>query len=174
MPRPKKLAHVVLRTGRLDAMADWYIRLLDARVVFRDQRACFMSFDDEHHRLGILRVEDGQPSPPTQAGLEHIAFTYGSLNDLVALYDELKADGIKPIYAINHGPTMSLYYEDLDGNHLELMSENFATDAEANAFVHSQAFKDNPRGFRFDPDLLSARLQAGVPPSELTRFAPLH
>jgi catechol-2,3-dioxygenase len=173
MARPKKLAHVVLRTGRLDEMADWYIRMLEARVVFRDQRACFMTFDDEHHRLGILRVETGTPPQPTSAGLEHIAFTYGSLADLVDVYADLKADNVKPIYAINHGPTMSIYYEDLDGNHLELMSENFASDAEANAFVQSQAFRNNPRGFRFDPDILLARVRAGIPASDLTHFAPL-
>jgi catechol-2,3-dioxygenase len=173
MPRPKKLAHVVLRTGRLDEMADWYIRLLDARTVFRDQRACFMSFDDEHHRLGILKVEVSGPSPPASAGLEHIAFTYASLADLVEVYAELKSDQVLPIYAINHGPTMSIYYEDLDGNHLELMSENFATDAEANAFVSSEAFRANPRGFRFDPEMLLARLRAGTPVGELTQFAPL-
>jgi catechol-2,3-dioxygenase len=49
---PAKFAHFVLRTGQFDRMAEWYRTVLAARLVFRDERLCFLSYDDEHHRLG--------------------------------------------------------------------------------------------------------------------------
>ena len=41
MSTDKRLAHFVLQTGQLPALRDWYLRVLD-------------TFDEEHHRLGIL------------------------------------------------------------------------------------------------------------------------
>ena len=34
MPSPTKLAHVVLWTQKVQEMRDWYIKVLDAHVVF--------------------------------------------------------------------------------------------------------------------------------------------
>jgi catechol-2,3-dioxygenase len=53
-------------------------------------------------------------------GLEHIAATYGSLGELLATYRRLATHRIEPYWSINHGPTISLYYKDPDGNRLEL------------------------------------------------------
>jgi len=49
---PAKFAHFVLRTGQFDQMIEWYQTVLAARIVFRDERLCFLSYDDEHHRQG--------------------------------------------------------------------------------------------------------------------------
>ena len=48
---PAKFAHFVLRTGQFEKMITWYETVLGARIVFRDERLCFLSYDDEHHRL---------------------------------------------------------------------------------------------------------------------------
>ena len=40
-----KFAHFVLRTGQLDTMAEWYQTVLAARIVFRDERLCFLGYD---------------------------------------------------------------------------------------------------------------------------------
>jgi hypothetical protein len=48
------------------------------------------------------------PNGATVACVAHIAFTYRSLEALIATYTRLKAVGILPWRAINHGPTVSL------------------------------------------------------------------
>lgn len=53
---PAKFAHFVLRTGQFDRMIAWYQTVLAARIVFRDEMLCFLSYDDEHHRLALINI----------------------------------------------------------------------------------------------------------------------
>src|SRR3546814_20131860 len=71
---------------------------------------------------------------------------FGSLGDLLANYIRLKNIGILPYWCINHGPTTSLYYRDLDGNQIETQVGNFDTPEKLTAFFKSEAFQENPRG----------------------------
>ena len=45
-------------------MRNWYCALLDARVVFENDLLCFMTFDDEHHRVALLRRRPSSKSAP--------------------------------------------------------------------------------------------------------------
>ena len=45
-------------------------------------------------------------------GVDHVAYTYASLNDLFENYAQLKEQGIKPYWWIHHGVTVSMYYAD--------------------------------------------------------------
>ncbi len=63
MNTDKKLAHVVLQTGQLTAMRDWYLNVLDAHVVYENEFLSFMTFDEEHHRVGIVQL----PEPPAHS-----------------------------------------------------------------------------------------------------------
>jgi catechol-2,3-dioxygenase len=112
----------------------------------------------------------GAPSRPEAAvGLEHIAYAYATLGDLVATYERLKAAGITPYWTINHGPTTSMYYRDPDGNQVELQVDNFPSVEELNAWFRSGAFASNPIGVVFDADELVAKFKAGVPVAELVQ-----
>jgi catechol-2,3-dioxygenase len=166
---PRKLAHVVLRTGsNFDAMVRWYCIVLGARVVFNAGRLIFLSYDDEHHRIAIAGSEDLAERPRRATGLDHIAFTYEDIEALLTTYVRLKQAGILPFCCVNHGPTTSLYYYDPDHNRLELQVDNFADMTEATTLMQEQ-FSINPIGAEFDPDELFTRLRAGVDPAELTR-----
>jgi hypothetical protein len=77
--------------------------------------------------------------------------------------------GIQPTVTINHGPTTSMYYADPDGNNIELQIDNFDTLEEAQEFLESDAFTENPVGILFDPDELAARFDAGEPVAELVK-----
>jgi len=73
---PAKFAHFVLRTGQLDPMVEWYRTLLNARIVFRDERLCFLSYDDEHHRLALINMPGAGTAPAsgsngTLVGVKH-------------------------------------------------------------------------------------------------------
>src|ERR1041385_1353812 len=87
---PAKFAHFVLRTGQIDKMAEWYRTVLAARIVFRDERLCFLSYDDEHHRLALIQVPGLKPRDPNGTRTDHVAYAYRELGDLLATYRRLK------------------------------------------------------------------------------------
>ena len=170
---PAKYAHFVLRTGQFDKMAEWYKTVLAARIVFRDERLCFLSYDDEHHRLALINMPGLAPRDPESAGTDHVAYSYHNLGELLATYRRLKDHGILPHWPINHGVTTSMYYRDPDNNRVELQIDNFASAEECQAYFRSKAFADNPVGVTYDPEELCRRYEAGEPMSELLRIPPL-
>jgi len=173
MPRPEKLSHLVFRTSRLDEMVEWYVATTHSRIAFRSPKACFMSFDDEHHRLGFIAVPNLGEQTETRAGLEHVGFSFATLDELLEAYVELRERGFAPTSCTNHGPTTSFYYADPDGNHVELLYDNFEDAADAQRFVESEAFRKNPMGLRFDPEQLLHAAKSGVPLSRLTAYEAL-
>lgn len=164
---PAKLAHVVLRTSNLQEMVHWYETVLGAKPVFQNEILCFLTYDEEHHRVAILNMPDLKPQPDGITGFHHAAFTYDSLGDLLATYKRLRDVGIKPVFPINHGPTTSMYYADPDGNQIELQVENYDTIEESTGFFFTEAFAENPIGVEFDPDELLRRYEAGEPETAL-------
>jgi catechol-2,3-dioxygenase len=169
MPAPAKLAHVVLKTGQLQKMIDWYCEVLEARVAFASDFIAFATYDEEHHRVAF--VATGSDVRPTagHTGLHHFAFTYATLGDLLATYARLRDEGISPFWCVNHGPTTSMYFEDPDGNHVELQIDNFETEADIGTWFATGAFAANPIGTTYDPEELLARFESGEPSSELVK-----
>ena len=166
---PKKFAHAVLRTrDKFSEMVDWYLNVLNAKIVYSNGMLAFLSYDDEHHRIAIAFSPGSPERPPRSVGLDHLAFTYGSLDDLLGNYERLKAIGIVPFLPVNHGPTTSLYYADPDGNRIELQVDNFEDIAEATEHMVA-TFDRNPIGVGFDPDDFVRRRQAGTPAADLIR-----
>lgn len=167
MTAPSKFAHVVYNTHRYDEMIDWYAKVFEARIQHRDERLTFMTYDDEHHRFAFANLgprPEGAPAPRLGrgVGVNHVAYTWRDLGELVALYERLKADGIVPVRPIKHGLTLSMYYADPDGNLMEFQIDVLEPEA-ANAFMAGPAFDANPIGEPFDPDELARRFRAGEP-----------
>ncbi|CZR52469.1 related to Biphenyl-2,3-diol 1,2-dioxygenase 2 [Phialocephala subalpina] len=168
---PSKLAHVVLRTGKFTAMVEFYKNFLGAKATYENEFLSFLTYDDEHHRIAIGAVPGTGPKAPNAAGLEHIAFSFNTLEDLALAYQQRKAKGILPIWSVNHGPTTSIYYQDPDGNQLETQVDNFDTIEEANEMMGSKAFAENPVGVDFDPEELVRQLESGMDQRELKKRA---
>lgn len=162
--RPAYLAHVVLRTPdpeSFKAMCDFYVKFLNAEITYRNNVLCFLTYDEEHHRIAIGIFPDTVKRVGKPAGLAHIAFTYNTLQDLAVSYRQRTALGLTPFWCVNHGPTTSLYFRDPDGNELETQVDNFDTPQEASEFFASKEFEDNPIGVDFDPEELIERLRSG-------------
>ena len=168
---PERFAHFVLRTSNLGPMRDWYKTVLAARIVFEDERLCFLTYDEEHHRLALINVPGLQPPTETTWGLAHTAYSYATLRDLLSTWKRLKQEGIEPYRPINHGPTVSMYYKDPDGNAVELQVDAYPTKEGAAGFFDTEAFRQNPIGVPFVPEELAAAFEAGVPEEELLRRA---
>lgn len=164
---PERLAHFVVRTQNAKPLIEWYKTVFQADAIFDSGSMAFLYFDGEHHRIAIIEVPGLGDPAPTAAAIDHVAFSYKSIGDLLHTYARLKALAIEPFAKLDHGPTTSLYYRDPDGNQVELQVDNFSTRERAHAYFTSQAFLDNPIGVEFDPDALLARLEAGVDPAEL-------
>jgi catechol-2,3-dioxygenase len=167
MSTDKKLAHFVLQTGELPVLRDWYLRVLDAHVVYENQFLSLMTFDEEHHRLGIVQLPQPVKRTPMTVGLAHSAYTFPGLEKLLTKYEDLKKADIQPHVPVQHGPTTSIYYHDPDGNMVELQIDNFTTPEEATEYLRGEEFHADPFGPSFDPDVMLAALRAGTPESEL-------
>lgn len=157
---PAKLAHVVLRTNNVRKLRAFYLDFLGAREAFGNETMSFLTYDDEHHRIAIFEFPDVADKVRFSCGLEHIAFTFDTLSDLLLAYRQRKALGMEPVWCINHGPTTSIYYSDTDGNILETQVDNMSPD-EANAYITTGSFANNPLGVNFDPEELIKRLEQG-------------
>jgi len=167
----KRLAHVVLQTGQKPALRDWYLKVLDAHVVYENDFMALITFDDEHHRIGIVQLPRPAPRTPMTVGMSHSAFTFESLSELLAKYEELTHAGIRPYVPVQHGPTTSLYYRDPDDNMVELQIDNFAAPDEATEYIAGDEYRADPFGPSFEPDAMLAALRSGTPDAELTTRA---
>jgi catechol 2,3-dioxygenase-like lactoylglutathione lyase family enzyme len=168
MARPVKFAHVVYMTRRYEAMIAWYKDVFEAEIVNMDPAIAFLTYDDEHHRfaianLDLLKPDGGSPDERGQIGVNHVAYTYANVADLLATYERLKAAGIHPYWPVHHGTTLSLYYSDPDGNRMELQVDACSAE-EGKALL---AATDNPVGVLFDPEALVARWRDGDKEAEL-------
>ena len=168
MSSPKKLSLIVLQTNRRREMIDWYCTVLGAEVLFEADRISFISYDDEHHRVAFLDPGPLAEHQPDAAGLNHVAFTFGGLDDLIDNYERLKELGIRPHRCVNHGVTSSMYYHDPDHNQVELLVDNFATAIEGKNYMRQRSLNDkHPVGIAYDPEDFVARVRDGLRIEEL-------
>lgn len=170
MTAPIRLSHIVFRTNQLNAMCEWYCRVLEAHVVFANERIAFLTYDEEHHRIALVATETFEARGPTPAvGFYHAAFTYARLEELLETQERLTGLGIAPWRTINHGPTISFYYADPDGNDVELQVDRFADAVDAQRWMMGEAFSRNPIGIEIDPGDLRRRLAAQEPIASIMR-----
>ena len=166
--RPTKFVHVVYRTRRFEQMVRWYQTVFDAKVQHQNPALAFLTYDDEHHRFAFVNLDVIQPGGSESdrrgiVGVDHVAYTYASLDDLFENYVQLKELGIQPYWCIHHGITVSMYYGDPDGNQMEFQVDSYTSNDEANAFMRGPGFSANPIGVEFDPEDWLARKKAGTP-----------
>ena len=85
------------------------LAVLGGHVIYENPHLSFVTYDDEHHRVAFLdfgpltpreRAAGGElrVKPTDQPGLHHVAFTSGSMGDLVDSYVRLKEQGIVADY----------------------------------------------------------------------------
>jgi catechol-2,3-dioxygenase len=134
-------------------------------VTFQDQTGAWLTNDAANHRIALLAfpgfVDD--PEKDTRTGMHHSAFEYGAFEDLNATYLRLRAEGIEPEICLDHGMTLSYYYADPDGNHVELQVDCFGSwDKSKEWMKSSDEFKANPIGQFVDPERIAADRAAGM------------
>ena len=166
---PAKFVHVVYRTRRFGQMLAWYQAVFKARIQHQNPALAFLTYDEEHHRFAFVNMDvlapraDGAAPAGKQGliGVDHVAYTHASLDDLFENYRQLKTQGIVPYWCIHHGVTVSMYYADPDGNQMEFQVDAFASTDEANAFMCNPSYGDNPIGVEFEPEDWLEKARAG-------------
>ena len=166
---PSLFAHFVLRSSNMQALVDWYSTALNMRVVKRNDFICFLTYDDEHHRLAVVNIPGLHAPDQKSWGLAHVAYTFRNVGELLSTYRRLKKAGIEPYRPIHHGPTLSMYYHDPDGNSVEFQVDCYRTKQEASAYFQTESFTKNPIGVNFDPETLVAAYESGASEAELLR-----
>ena len=169
---PAQLAHIVFRTNQLQAMVDWYLNVLRARVAYRNEKIAFLAYDDEHHRIAFVASDQYAEKPGgIRVGFYHAAFSFKTIGDLLGTYLRLKGDRVLPYRTICHGPTLSFYYRDPDANEIEFQVDAFDTPQEAEAWMAQAQFAANPIGIDVDAEDLVSRYRNGEPEAQLLRRA---
>lgn len=182
-----RMSEIVLKTARFETMRAWYERMLGIEPFFVRfappepswTGAMAIAFFRLHvdypytQVLGIFEVPGvGAQAVQTAGdpGMHHMQFRNGSFTELFERYDLLKAAGIVPRRTFNHGPGTSFYYEDPDGNIVELSSSNFEREPDYLAYFDSDVYKKNISGIEIDAAAYIARFRSGVPQAELIKF----
>jgi catechol-2,3-dioxygenase len=164
------LQHVGITTPNLDAMLEWYRKVLgitvNKRVAVPAGRApfkavAFTSNDVINHRISFFEVPDAtvDADRSRHARVQHIAFAYGTLDDLLGTYVRLKKLGMMPMWAADQSFQTAIYYEDPDKNIIELNVDNFS-----NLWAVTEQLKELPPVLHvyIDPEKLIAARKAGA------------
>ena len=157
--------HFNLKTTRLQELIDWYSVVVGAEVTFQDATGAWLTNDAANHRIALLAfpgfVDD--PDKDTHTGMHHSAFEYERFEDLNASYLRLRERGIEPDVCIDHGMTLSYYYKDPDGNHVELQVDVFGDwEASRDWMRTSPEFHANPIGVFVEPEQIASEAAAGT------------
>ena len=160
-----KFHHVNLKTTRLQEMIDFYGTLVGAEVVFQFDGGAWLSNDAANHRIALLAFPNfvDDPGKDTRTGMHHSAFEYANFEELNSSYVRLKEEEITPALCLDHGMTLSYYYADPDGNHVELQVDCFGDWQKSKAWMlGSDEFKANPIGVFVDPEQIAADHETGM------------
>jgi catechol 2,3-dioxygenase len=120
----KSLGHVVLRVTDRARAEEFYGDFLGLRLCARfDEDGMKMAFFTlgNHHDFAVVEVSgESDSANDTAAGLHHVAFNIGNtMEELREAKQKLDAAGIA-VQPIDHEVTKSLYFQDPDGNGIEL------------------------------------------------------
>ena len=128
MMRLKEIGHVLLRVLDLERSKKFYSEVLGFQVLEEDPAhgGTFMALPGQSHSIDLFQVKDAaaaERQTPGVRGLGHIAFRVDSEDALKDAYAALREHGVDITRTIDHVSQKSVYFEDPDGNTLEIYYE---------------------------------------------------
>jgi len=128
MVRLKELGHILLRVLDLDRSKKFYSEVLGVKILEEDPAhgGTFMALEGQSHAIDLFQVKDADAAlrqTPGVRGLGHIAFRVESEEDLKDAYASLQQHGVEITRTIDHVSQKSIYFNDPDGNTLEIYYE---------------------------------------------------
>jgi catechol 2,3-dioxygenase len=116
------IGHVHLKVADLDRAIAFYRDVLGFELQQRmGDQAAFLSAGGYHHHIGLNTWESkgGSRPPPGTTGLYHFAIRFPDRPALALALKRVVQVGI-PIGASDHGVSEAIYFEDPDGNGIEI------------------------------------------------------
>jgi catechol 2,3-dioxygenase len=128
MMRLKEIGHVLLRVLDLERSKKFYSEVLGFHVLEEDPAhgGTFMALPGQSHSIDLFQVKDAaaaERQTPGVRGLGHIAFRVESEDALKDAFAALREHGVEITRTIDHVSQKSVYFEDPDGNTLEIYYE---------------------------------------------------
>lgn len=177
-----RLHHLGLTTANAAPMIEWYRQVLGMVVAHETPSATagheglplikttWLSNDEANHRLALVELPslEADPDRASHYRIQHFAFEYSRLEDLLGTYQRLKGLGILPVLCTDAGLQTAFYYTDPDGNSVELNVDNFGNPWTSSQYIRtSPEFARNPLGVFVDPDRMIAAQELGASQWEL-------
>ncbi len=176
-PRPitrPTFHHTTFATMKLDEMVEFYEKIAGLEPVYYSPGGAWLTNDAANHRIALLALP-GLTAPQGKghtSGLHHTAFEYADFDQWLDNYVRLADESIRPFLNLDHGMTMSMYYQDPEGNGVEIQVDAFGDWAKGKQWMWaSDEFGGNPIGEHFDPDMLVDARRRGLSFEEIHRRA---
>jgi catechol 2,3-dioxygenase len=124
----KRLGHVLFRVGDIERSKAFYTTLLGFQIVEEDPQhgGVFMTLGEHGHTLDLFQVDDpetAQQPVRNRLGVHHVAFQVDSPEALKDAYFTLQDYGVEGLRTVDHVSQQSIYFNDPDGNVLEIYYE---------------------------------------------------
>ncbi len=129
-PADTHLGHVHLKVRDADRAVEFYRSVVGLAVTERVGNYAFLSLGDHHHDLAIQSVGTDAAGPGPGVGLYHVAFEVPTPAALSATHERARAAGAT-VSPVDHGISKALYFDDPDGNGVEVYLDTRDDPAEA-------------------------------------------
>ena len=122
-PPATRIGHVHLRVADLERAIGFYTGVIGLSLVTRyGAQAAFLSAGGYHHHIGLNTWESRGATPPPvgHTGLYHTAFLFPDRRSLAQALARALAAGVAISGAADHGVSEAVYFNDPDGNGVEI------------------------------------------------------
>ncbi|MEL7125795.1 MAG: VOC family protein [Pseudomonadota bacterium] len=131
VPADTRVGHIHLKVTDLDRAVHFYSAVLGFTVTQRyGDQAAFLAAGDYHHHIGLntWHSKGAGPAPVRAAGLYHAAFVFPDRASLGAALQRVLDHGTNLDGAADHGVSEAVYFNDPDGNGIELYRDRAPED----------------------------------------------
>ena len=125
-PPGTRIGHVHLRVADLERAIAFYTGVIGLTLVTRyGTQAAFLSAGGYHHHIGLNTWDSrgGTPPPRGHTGLYHTAFLFPDRPALAQALARALAAGVEISGAADHGVSEAVYFDDPDGNGVEIFRD---------------------------------------------------
>lgn len=135
-PSDMRIGHVHLRVSDLERSIAFYRDVIGLDVVQRyGPQAAFLSAGGYHHHIGLntWQSKGSEPAPKRYPGLFHTAFLFPDRASLGRAVAQAMNHGVAIDGSADHGVSEAVYFDDPDGNGIELYRDRNPSEWPRNA-----------------------------------------